>query len=62
MNEELEKAQRDYDAALKSVREQHTGKPGNANEIRYAEAYQRLVQAGGAPQIKLKYRQAKKYR
>ena len=62
MNEELEKAQRDFEAASKALQAQLTGKAGAANETSYGEAYQRLVVAGGAPQIKRKYSQAKKYR
>jgi len=62
MTEELEAARRDFAAASKAMQAQLTGKQGAANETRYGEAYQRLVLAGGAPQIKRKYSQAKKYR
>lgn len=60
--EALEKAQAAFAAAGKALAQQLVGKQGNANEIRYGEAYQHLVQAGGAPQLKRKYTEAKKYR
>lgn len=62
MTEELEKAQREFEAASKALHAQLVGKPGNANETRYGEAYKRLVVAGGATPLKRKYSQAKKYR
>lgn len=61
MSEQIEKAVRDYDEAAKQIRAQVTGKPGNANEVRYGEAYQRLVRLGQAPQLKRKYSQAKRF-
>lgn len=61
MAEQNDIAVREYEDTLKQIRGQVTGKPGNANEIRYGEAYQRLVKAGLAPQLKKKYTQPKRY-
>lgn len=60
--EELQKAQQQFDSASRAMQAQLVGKQGNANEIRYGEAYQRLVRAGGAPQLKPKYTEPKRYR
>lgn len=62
MDDQQAIAQRDYDAALKSIREQAVGRAGSTNEIKYGEAYQKLVMAGLAPQLKRKYTQPKKFR
>lgn len=57
MNDEQKDAQRNYDAALKRVQGQPTVAQGAIKtETQYIEAYQGLVSAGLAPQIKAKYR------
>ncbi|XAO35728.1 hypothetical protein SEA_SARBEAR_60 [Microbacterium phage SarBear] len=61
MNEAQERAATDFAAAGRDLAKQLVGKAGAANETRYGEAYQRLVQVGGAPQLKRKYTQSKKY-
>lgn len=60
--EELEKATADFNAASREIAKQLTGKAGNAAEIRYSEAHQRLVRVGGAQPLKRKYTEAKKFR
>jgi hypothetical protein len=57
MNDEQEKAAREYDAARKEVEKAlPTSNGGKRAEVNYADAYQRLVRAGLAPQLKRKYR------
>ena len=49
-----------YDAALGTIRKTAAvscpGKAGSGQEKKYGQAYQRLVNAGVAPQLRLKYR------
>ncbi len=61
MNEEQEKAFRNYEAARKGVNGQQVGKKGNAAEIVYGEAYQRLVALGLVRQIRSGYRMPKRF-
>jgi hypothetical protein len=57
MTEEQEKAARGYEDARKEVEKAlPTNNGGKRAEVRYADAYQRLVQVGLAPQLKRKYR------
>jgi hypothetical protein len=60
--EEQATARSRFDAAGREIAKQLVGKAGAANEVRYGEAYQSLVRAGGAPRLKRKYTQAKKFR
>ncbi|WMI34147.1 hypothetical protein SLAY_61 [Microbacterium phage Slay] len=61
MSEAQAIAEAGFAAASRDLAKQLVGKAGAANETRYGEAYQRLVQVGGAPQLKRKYTQSKKY-
>jgi hypothetical protein len=55
--EQIDQAQKAYDAARAEVRKQLTFAEGARRaETRYSEAYQRLVRLGVAPQLKLKHR------
>jgi hypothetical protein len=57
MNDDQIKASRDFDEARKRMMSGLTVQQGAIKaETVYAEAYQGLVRAGGAPQIKAKYR------
>lgn len=57
MNDEQVRAERDFEEARKKVMAQPTIAQGAIKaETVYAEAYQSLVRAGAAPQIKAKYR------
>lgn len=57
MTEEQEAAVRRYEAARKTVMGQPTiAQGGKRAEVKYAEAYQGMVRAGVAPQLKRKYR------
>lgn len=56
-SDEVRKAELAYESALKKVRAAPTVAEGAiAAETRYAEAYQGLVKAGAAPQLKAKHR------
>lgn len=56
-SDEVRKAELAYESALKKVRAAPTVAEGAiAAETKYAEAYQGLVKAGVAPQIKTKHR------
>jgi hypothetical protein len=57
MSEVQEAAKRTYDAASREIQKQLvTNQGGKRAETVYGQAYQALVAAGGAPQIKQKYR------
>jgi hypothetical protein len=56
MNEEQEKALRDYDTARREVQKSMVGKPGARAENALGETYQRLVSLGLAPKLKSRYR------
>jgi hypothetical protein len=62
MTEAQEKATRNFETAQADLRKQITGKGGASNEIKYGQAYQKMVELGLAPQLKSGYRIAKKYR
>jgi hypothetical protein len=54
--DEIRKAENEFDNALREVKKALPGKPGFGIEARYGQAYQRLVRLGARPQIRLKHR------
>lgn len=56
MNEEQEKAIRNFEAAQTDVRKSLVGKAGAAAENRYGETYQKLVAFGLVPRLNNRYR------
>ncbi len=54
--DEIKIAESEFNLAAVAVSKCVPGKPGFGIEAKYSQAYQRLVQYGVRPQIKLKYR------
>ena len=56
MNEEQTKAAQDYEAARREVNKMLVGKPGARAEVKYGEAYERMVALGMVQRLKNRYR------
>jgi len=56
MTEAQEKIVREFESAASAIRRQPSGNAGKGAEAKYGAAYQRLVQAGLAPQLRSRYR------
>ena len=56
MTEENEKIVREFESAATAIKRQPSGNAGKGAEAKYGAAYQRMVQAGLAPQIRSRYR------